>query len=132
MGSIIHDALIVVVNGYVYDQPDIPVPDIEAFRMQIPQELRHLLVGPIRSSINNYHTYFWAPDGSKEGWDLQDLADEWRTKFAELFSFTFEDGDSPYSVISVRFGPDLYRDGLPPTIMRFPSGTLEDSWIQIS
>lgn len=110
MGYPRHNAVIAVVPRYVASRmfPDVPVPDVEGFRESLPQQWRPLVVGPIPSVINGYVTYVFAPDGSNEGWPDSDDGDRYRHRFAELFSFTFPDGSSPYNVlvIDARFGGD--------------------------
>lgn len=115
MGYIAHDAVIVVVAGYVMrgEKPlrtNIAMPDVEAFRVQMPETLRHLLVGPIPSAVNDDFTYFFAPDGSKEGWDLSDLGDVWRAKFVALFQERYDDDSGPFDILSIRFGGDEGRE----------------------
>jgi hypothetical protein len=103
MGYIAHDAVIVTVSNY---KPEL-MPDVSAFIESMPEEFRHLVVGPIGSAVNSFVTWFFAPDGSKEFWDTSDLGDGWRRKFIDLFRFAYEDGSSPFDVVSVRFGGDF-------------------------
>lgn len=108
MGYIAHDAVIVTASDYpwTYPRDGIKAPDVDAFRAEMPEELRHLMVGPIESVANGYRTYLFAPDGSKEGWDTSTLVDEWRERFIELFSEGYEDGSSPFDVVHIRYGGD--------------------------
>jgi hypothetical protein len=106
MGYIAHDAVLVTVNDYMEGKPG--WPDVEAFRRSLPEEWRPLLIGPVRSVTNGYLSFVFLPDGSKEGWDVSDRGDEYRDRFAHLFSAGYEDGSSPFSVVRVRYGGDDY------------------------
>lgn len=108
MGYIAHDAVIVTVSGYVKDRTVDPVmPDIEGFRESMPAAFRHLLVGPIPTVTNGDFSYVLLPDGSKEGWRDSDTGDEWRLRFIALFSWSYEDGSTPFDTVAVRFGGDF-------------------------
>lgn len=106
MSHVIHDVVIVVAHGYVRNglMSDIPVPDVDGFRDSLPPEWRHLVIGPVRPVINDFDTWMFLPDGSKEGWEESDLGNELRARFTALFSWTYEDGSSPFEVVHVRFG----------------------------
>lgn len=82
------------------------MPDVDAFRASLPAEWQPLIVGPVGSITNDYWTFAFLPDGSKEGWDTSDRGDEYREQFEDLFSFRYEDGSSPFDVVHVRFGDD--------------------------
>lgn len=112
MGTIFHDAILVTVNDYVFDDdftwPNrIAPPDVDAFRKQMPEWLRRFLIGPFESHVNGYLTWVFLPDGSKEGWEPSSTADEWREKFVALFSGCYDDGSGPFEVVGVRWGSDL-------------------------
>lgn len=104
MGYMRHDSVIVVVQDYALDRPG--MPDVDAFRQTLPEEYQPLVVGPIPAMINGYVTYFFAPDGSKEGWPESDAGDEYRDRFVELFNFGHADLSSPFDVTRVRHGGD--------------------------
>lgn len=106
MGYMRHNAIVAVVNGYIFGQPE--APDVEAFRASLPAEWQPLVIGPVQSVMNDYVTFVFAADGSKEGWDTSDAGDWYREKFLKLFRFAFEDGSSPSDVlvIDARFGGD--------------------------
>lgn len=111
MGYMAHDAVIVTVSGYVRDLSEPPtMPDVEAFRDSLPEEWRPLVIGPVRGLVNDYLTFAFLPDGSKEGWETSDQGDDYREQFAGLFSFRYEDGSSPFNVVHVRFGGDDWRE----------------------
>jgi len=105
MGYIAHDAVVVTASDYMLDQPE--MPDVEAFRQEMPEAMRGLLVGPIQSLTNGYLTWFFAPDGSKEGWGLSDAVEAWRERFVALFGFRYGDGSTPFEVVWVRYGGDF-------------------------
>lgn len=109
MGYIAHDAVIVTTSDYPWTHPadGSKAPDVEAFRAEMPEELRRLVVGPVESVANGYRTYLFAPDGSKQGWDTSELVDEWRDRFIELFSGGLRDGSSPFDVVHIRYGGDF-------------------------
>jgi hypothetical protein len=107
MGYMAHDAVIVTISGCVRNQNTPPLlPDVEGFRESLPEEWRPLVIGPVAGLVNDYLTYVFLPDGSKEGWDISDQGDEFREQFTALFAFRYEDGSSPFDVVHVRFGGD--------------------------
>lgn len=106
MGYMRHNAIVAVVNGYIFGQPE--APDVETFRASLPPEWQHLVIGPVKSVMNDYVTFVFAADGSKEGWGTSDAGDLYRKQFLDLFRFAYEDGSSPSDVLVVdaRFGGD--------------------------
>lgn len=76
MGTIQHDAVLV-------ETGDANLKAIKKFRKKLPKELGDILQGPYWGS-NGSRFYVWFPDGSKEGWEQSNLANEWRWKFVEL------------------------------------------------
>lgn len=120
MTEIVHNAVLVQVASFVYDATlpaHPPMPDVDAFRESMPEELRPLLVGPVPNIINGGAWFVFGPDGSKEGWSESDLAELWRRRFIELFSFVYEDRSSPYDVVYVRWGGDKRSAGKGVTIL---------------
>lgn len=110
MGIVIHEAVIVTLADYVLEREF--MPDVEQFRAAIPDEFRHLLVGPIPSVANGDVTYFFAPDGGKLGWGTEQEGSRLRREFADLFAWRAADGSSPFDVVVVRYGSDQeYEDG---------------------
>lgn len=101
MGYVAHDAVIVTTSDARKE-----FPDIEAFRASLPEKFRPLVIGPIEAPMNGYISYAWLPDGSKEGWDDSNEADEHRARFVALFDQRYEDGSSHDDVVQVRFGED--------------------------
>jgi len=106
MGYMRHNAIVAVVNGHIFGRPE--APDVEAFRASLPAEWQPLVVGPVKSVMNDYVTSVFAADGSNEGWGASDDGDEYRQQFLDLFRFAREDGSSPSDVlvIDARFGGD--------------------------
>ncbi len=66
------------------------------------------LISPVvQSLINNYFTFFIAPDGSKEGYDLSEDGDRVRQKVVELLeSYQTTDGTFPVSYAELFYGDD--------------------------
>jgi hypothetical protein len=117
MGYMRHDSVLVVVEDYILDRPE--MPDVEAFKRTVPEPYRSLIVGPIPAAVNAYVTYAFLPDGSKEGWPESDDGDRYRDRFVELFDFGYSDGSSPFDVTRVRHGGDdehlTKAEHVPPT-----------------
>lgn len=74
---------------------------IEAFRSAMPEEYRHLLVGPV-PVVNGYDSWAFMPDGSKEGWTHSDEAQALRVALATLC----EQAPGYVNWAFVRFGGD--------------------------
>jgi hypothetical protein len=94
VGYIQHDAVIVVTYREEVSR------DLAALRESVaePSLARHI-VGPIPAS-NGYETWIFTPDGSKEGWEQSDRADELRGRFEQIAT------DGRGDVVHVRFGGD--------------------------
>lgn len=61
----------------------------------------------IHSKVNDYYTFFIAPDGSKEFWDESDLGDKKRDLFVEWLNRNrYEDGSSPLDWVEVQYGDE--------------------------
>lgn len=114
MGYIAHHAVVITFNDYLLSEQyvnrdrspgsinehDPMMPDLDGFRASLPAGWQRLLVGPIPSMANGDLTVFFAPDGSKEGWDTSDEGDRIRAALIELFANT------PCDVVEIRFGGD--------------------------
>jgi hypothetical protein len=106
MSKVNHDALVITCSGHIFgdrfraEHPG-ATPDIDAFRLWLPEEWRPLVIGPVRSIVNNYVTFAFLPDGSKEDWDESDNGDRYRAMFAAMFRFRYEDGSSPFSILKL-------------------------------
>lgn len=101
MGYIVNDAVVAIVHK--------PFPDEEhagflahmtALREEMGERYEHLLVGPIQG-VNAVETWFFAPDGSKEGWQDSNQADVFRAKFIEIVLRT-----EYHDLVHLKFGGD--------------------------
>lgn len=108
MGYVQHDIVIVTFDSYALDKDW--MPDVPAFLDAMPERLRSLVVGPVQSLVNGYITYVFTSDGSKDGWPNSDEAAEWRRRFADLFSFQYDDGSTPFDVVEISYGGDMRYD----------------------
>lgn len=85
MGYTRHNAIIVTAAGYAMEgRFDASPPDVGAFRESLPEAWRHLVIGPVKSIVNDYQSFAFLPDGSKEGWDTSDDGDRYRQRFIEV------------------------------------------------
>lgn len=97
MGYMRHHAL--VITSWHEDLPKIHARAVEL--------CAHLVSPIVRGSCNGYASFFIAPDGSKEGWDISDDGDDNRsTLISELEAMRYEDGSSPIDWVEVQFGDD--------------------------
>lgn len=115
-----HNAIVVTAAGYAMDGKlsDTPRPNVEAFRESLPEEWQRLVIGPVKSVMNDYQSFAFLPDGSKEGWDASDQGDEYRQQFIDLFSFAYDDDSTPFNVLvmDARFGGDEPGNGREPAL----------------
>lgn len=57
--------------------------------------------------MNFYESFFVAPDGSKEFWEISEAGDRLRDEFvAWLNEQRFADGSSPFDWVEVQYGDD--------------------------
>lgn len=77
MGYIAHHAILV--TGMPKDVDKIQTKAVEIFGADQVSLL-------VASSINNYVSFFVAPDGSKEGWDESDIGDQRRDAFVKYLT----------------------------------------------
>jgi len=106
MGYIQHDALIVVLDR---DHPRCAEVEqrLTKWRAEIEvddenygsEAFRALIVGPVPAVANNYVTWAFLPDGSKEGWEPSDEGDRLRDEFKAIVEGCGEG-------VHVRFGED--------------------------
>jgi hypothetical protein len=112
MGYYAHHALLVFVGEEAmqdqfaarYAEHGYRMPDVDAFREALPEKFRSLLIGPVRVIANGGYTVALLPDGSKEDWSTSNMGDDIRQQLADLFSWKYPDGGSPFQVIEVRWG----------------------------
>ena len=74
MGTIQHDALLVTFSDYAESRGTF---ELEKLRALLPVEVASLL-SVTDAVANGYRTLFFAPDGSKEGWETSQDGDEAR------------------------------------------------------
>ncbi|HZP53871.1 hypothetical protein [Actinocrinis sp.] len=120
MGYTRHNAILVTTSGHILrGESEIPAPDIDAFRATLPEDWQHLVIGPVKSLVNDYVTFAFLPDGSKEGWDTSDDGDEYRRRFLELFAYAHDDRSVPSDVLVVDacFGGDEPGAGNEPELL---------------
>ncbi|WP_409175533.1 hypothetical protein [Brevibacillus fortis] len=102
MGYIKHNAI--VVTGAPHAMSQLEMVHNKA------QELFGSLVSPIiESHWNGFHSFFVAPDGSKEGWKESDDADLHRRKLA-AFIDSMKHGDGSASIHYVDVSYDEEHD----------------------
>ena len=108
MGYFRHQAVVVVMNDFDDTQKNA----IEAFSTlqeemgALDQEVPNppcCIVGPV-TGINGYYSWAFLPDGSKEGWNPSDTADDFRERFIEIAQ-----SSEHASVVELQLGGD---DGL--------------------
>jgi hypothetical protein len=74
MGIIQHDAVLVTFSDYAESRGTF---ELDKLRSLLPVEVAHLL--SVTNAVSNgYRTLFFAPDGSKEGWETSQDGDEAR------------------------------------------------------
>jgi hypothetical protein len=114
MSTTRHNAIIVTATGAAMSGlfPDVPVPDVEGFRLSLPEPWRRLVIGPVITQLNGYWNYAFLPDGSYEGWAESDLGEQYRQQFIDLFSFAYSDGSTPHDVVvlEARFGEQTHDE----------------------
>ncbi|HEX8574930.1 MAG TPA: hypothetical protein VF677_01415 [Flavobacterium sp.] len=68
---------------------------------------KYLISNIIDSLINNFATFFIAPDGSKEGYDASDDGDLIRKKITDYMkSLKDKDGKNPICFVEVSYGAE--------------------------
>lgn len=102
MGYIRNDAVVAETDDYTAIGRGNTTALVAAFRETIPEKYRHLLVGPVPAVVNGSDFWCFLPDGSKEGWDASNEAEEWRNAFLALLRTHV-----PSHYVAVAFGGDL-------------------------
>lgn len=87
MGTIQKEHLIVELWGESDSSEN--TKEIDKFISKLPEEFRNLFFKCV-TETNSYITYFMAWDGSKEGWDTSETANEIRDKFVEVVKKSYE------------------------------------------
>lgn len=100
MGYIKHNAIVVTGARHAMSQ-------LEMIHNKA-QELFGSLVSPIiQSHWNGFHTFFVAPDGSKEGWKQSDDGDQQRKELESLIdSLAYGDGSNSIHYVDVSYDED--------------------------
>lgn len=101
MGYVAHHAVLVTADAYVLEREW--MPDVDEFKANLPGNWGSLITGPHRGIINDYVTWVFLPDGSKEGWPDSDDGDRHRQHFADLFALRYEDESTPFNVVLVGY-----------------------------
>ena len=101
MGTIIHETLVVQIEEEATgDWPR----RLNQFRGSVPSELQTCLAGPFLNPVYGGQTLYWTPDGAKEGHLTSNLANEWRTRLANVF---LGEDEADVSIVLVKFGGDM-------------------------
>jgi hypothetical protein len=126
-GEDVHQATIVRVKDWSFFKGDgwhtdaqaiDEIAAVVAFRETMPEELRPLLVGPIRPRLNMGAFFCFFPANGKAGWDDAALELDWRARFVDLVS-----GFLQPDFISVRWGGEHEQD---PAIVAASAARTED------
>ena len=89
MGMIVHHSI--VVTG---DKVDVVLAQAAAIELGLNPSVI------INNRVEDYHSFFIAPDGSKDGWETSNLWDSRRNQFVRLLK------ETNLHWVEVRFGPD--------------------------
>lgn len=98
MGVVNHNAMVITTWS------DDRASELQAWIDQLSERDQELIIRA-GSWVNGLHTFFVAPDGSKEGWDDSDKGDRLRGRIVERLAVDdYGDGSSPWSWVEVGFG----------------------------
>lgn len=104
MGYIKHNAIIVTGDGYEDAKKKFEL----AYR-KANELFEGLVSNVVEAKMNGYRSFFIAPDGSKEGWDMSDEYDTKRTEFADYIdTLAYGDGSNPIQFVDL--GYDEYSE----------------------
>jgi hypothetical protein len=126
MGYSRSKVILVTWHGYVMKpggaEPGWTIPDVAVFRESLPEEWRPLVIGPVRSVVNDEWSAAFLWDGSKDGWDTAEQGDEYRQRFYDMFApliYEEDEGSSPADIlrVSFRWGGDEPGAGDEPELM---------------
>lgn len=116
MGYMKHEAVIVTTYGSAGADQENRVNEWLAGQ---DDDIRSLVLGPHISPVNQYWTWVFLPDGSKEWWSASDAGDEAREEFKDLFRG--EPGVSSHEWAHVIYGGDHVREVGPSLVEVFPA-----------
>ncbi len=110
MRNIKHHVIIVTVNDFKLAEKiknDISI----LYKKNMEVKNAHELISPITPSlINNFYSFFIAPDGSKEGYDLSEDGDNIREKIVTHLKSYKGDGFSvPVNFVEIFYGDDKLK-----------------------
>lgn len=100
MGYVKHDVVIVTLWEHCDDRIEDLKAKLRALEDMWPME--SLLIGPIDAAVNETRTYFYAPDGSKEGWATSYLGDKARQAVIDHFRHVARYAD----IVELTYGAD--------------------------
>lgn len=113
MGYMCYHAIVVTDSGYGDFIIEAHAVATALFRSEVIQRDTYsadkaAMVSPILlAPINGHRSFFIAPDGSKEGWDISKNGNTARAKFREyLRSLEYADGSTPLKWVEVQYGDD--------------------------
>ncbi len=102
MGTIRHHAM--CVTAHQSEHADQAFAEVHKKAIELFGEMT---TGATASAINGYQSFFIAPDGSNEGWDISDDYDAKRREFAVFIrSFAYYDGSNVIRFVDVFYGDD--------------------------
>ena len=108
-----HSVLVAIASGYGDFIIEAHAVATALFRSEVIQRDTYsadkaAMVSPILlAPINGHRSFFIAPDGSKEGWDISKNGNTARAKFREyLRSLEYADGSTPLKWVEVQYGDD--------------------------
>lgn len=106
MGYINHHAIVVTGDSY----PDAEIAFRKAYE-KAKELLGDLVSDVVKGKKNGYQSFFVAPDGSKEGWDLSDEHDLKRQELMNFIdSLAYEDGSNSIKYVEVSFDEYFYAE----------------------
>jgi hypothetical protein len=98
MGYIRHNAIIVTGDDFPLDNK------FDRVYEKAKKIFGNLVSNVVPALTNHYQTFFIAPDGSKEGWDLSDEYDQKRKEFADFIdSLAYDDGSNSIDFVDVGY-----------------------------
>lgn len=105
MGNIIHRSVVITYSEVL----SFEAPDLDEFRAALPERFEDLLIGPLRSSVNDYMIVTFLPCGSKEGWPEDIRHIESCHQLIKLFEnvTNFADESRPFTAVI----SEWYDDG---------------------
>ncbi|WP_182006293.1 hypothetical protein [Priestia aryabhattai] len=106
MGYMRHNAIVVTGDGYEGAQIK-----LNKVYEQAKEIFGDLVSNMIDGKTNGIRSFFIAPDGSKEGWDVSDLYNSKREALATIIdSMSYEDGSNPIQFVDVGYDEDYVAE----------------------